>query len=293
MTSDAAVVVDSTGSHAELPAARPALARPSRAGMPALEAAATSWFVVAALGQAMFAFYVIGAYGRATVLGRFEQWSNVLPRGHGYIPGDPLGNLALLLHLSLVAVVMLGGVLQLIPGLRRRWPALHRWTGRVYVASVLIMSVGGLFLNLTREAIGSPWQNLATRINALLIIGFAGMALHRARTRRIDLHRRWALRLFLAASGVWFIRLGWWLWRAVADGLGYDPVPFSGLFTIMNFGQFVLPLFVLELYFRAQDRGGPRFRIAMAATLGALTLATAAGIAAVTLRLWLPRLYLL
>jgi hypothetical protein len=256
----------------------------------ALKAAATSWFVVAALGQAMFAFYAIGAYGRANVLGRFEQWNKVLPRGHGYIAGDTPGNLALGLHLSLVAVVMLGGPLQVIPALRARWPAFHRWTGRLYLASVLIMSVGGLFLNLTREPIGTATQNVATRINAVLILVFAAMALHHARARRIDAHRRWALRLFLAASGVWFIRIGWWLWVVVAKGLGHDPNGVDGLFTVMNFGQFLAPLGVLELYMRARDRGGPRRRFAMAATLAALTLATAAGVVAVTMQRWLPRI---
>jgi hypothetical protein len=289
MTSDAAVFVESTGSPAEVPLGRHA---PSGrgTGMAALEAAAKSWFVVAAVGQTIFAAYVIGAYGSAIILGRFEQWNRILPRGHGYVVGDVLGNLALLLHLALVAVVMVGGVLQLIPALRRRWPAFHRWTGRTYLSSVLMITVGGLFLKLTREPVGTPVQELATKINALFIIGFAVMALHRARARRIDLHRRWALRLFLAASGVWFIRLMWWLWRSLAEGLGLDPKAFDGLFTVMSYAQFLLPLLVLELYFRAQDRGGARSRIAMAATLGVLTLATAGGIAAVTLGLWLPRL---
>jgi hypothetical protein len=288
-----ATVLDSKGSHVDVPYAREAAARPRaspRAGRRALKAAAASWFVVAALGQAMFAFYVIAAYGSSIVLGRWAQWNRFFPRGHGYIPGDMPGNLALGFHLSLVAVVMLGGVLQLIPGLRRRWPALHRWTGRVYLASVGIVSVGGLILNFTREPIGTPAQNLATRINALLILGFAALAFQRARAGRIDLHRRWALRLFLAASGVWFIRLMWWLWALVVRGLGYDPEMLDGSFTVMNFAQFLLPLLVLELYFRAQDRGGPRSRIAMAATLGGLTLATAVAIVAVTLGLWLPRL---
>jgi uncharacterized membrane protein len=284
---------DSRGSHVDVPYARATPARPGaspRAGRRALQAAAASWFVVAALGQAMFAFYVIAAYGSSIVLGRWAQWNRFFPRGHGYIPGDAPGNLALGFHLSLVAVVMLGGVVQLIPGLRRRWPALHRWTGRIYLASVVTVSVGGLILNLTREPIGTPAQNLATRINALLILGFAALAFQRARSGRIDLHRRWALRLFLAASGVWFIRLMWWLWAVVVRGLGYDPEMFDGSFTVMNFAQFLLPLLVLELYFRAQDRGGPWRRIAMAATLGGLTVAMAVAIAAVTLRLWLPRL---
>jgi uncharacterized membrane protein len=244
------------------------------------------------MGQAMFAGYVIILYGPSIVLGRFERWNKVFPRGHGYIAGDTPGNLVLLLHLSLVAVVMIGGVLQLIPALRRRWPAFHRWNGRIYLASVVIVSVGGLFLNVTRDRIGSPSMNMATRINALLIIGFAGMALYRARAGRIDLHRRWALRLFLVASGVWFFRIALFLWIVVNQGpVGYDSRSFSGpVLTVLNFAQYLLPLLVLELYFRAQDRGGPRRRIAMAVALAGLTLVTAAGILAATVRLWLPRL---
>lgn len=292
MISEAAALVDSTDAPAGVRAAHTA---PGPGGSPsggvrALAAAAAAWFAVAALGQAMFAAYVIAAYGSSIVLGQLERWNRHFPPGHGYIPGDALGNLALGLHLSLVAVVMLGGVVQLVPGLRRRWPVFHRWTGRVYLAAVVIVSAGGLILNATRAPIGTPAQNVATRINALLILGFAAMALHRAREGRIDLHRRWALRLFLAASGVWFIRLMWWLWAVVVRGLGYEPGEFDGAFTVMNFAQFLLPLLVLELYFRAQDGGGPRRRIAMAATLGGLTIATAVAIVAVTLKLWLPRL---
>jgi len=62
-----------------------------RMGGPALKAAATSWFVVAVVGQLIFVAYVIGFYGRAAMQGRFETWNKVLP--HGYVPGDTFGNL--------------------------------------------------------------------------------------------------------------------------------------------------------------------------------------------------------
>jgi hypothetical protein len=273
MTRDVAEIVEPTDSRA--------------AGGRALQAAAMSWFVVAAVGQVLFAAYVVAAYGPSIVLGRFEGWNKTLPPGHGYVPGDPLGNFALLLHLSLVVVVMVGGLLQLIPAIRRRWPAFHRWTGRAYLASVLIVTIGGLALKLTREPVATPLTELATKVNAVVILGFAAMAFHRARARQIASHRRWALRLFLAASGVWFVRILWAFWRTIANGIGVGPV--DGLFTVISFGQFVLPLLVLELYFRARERGGPRSRIAMAATLGGLTLATAVGIVAATLAR-LPRL---
>ena len=255
-----------------------------------LKAAATSWFVVAILGQWMFVAYVIGFYGRAAIRGRFEEWNKVLP--HGYVAGDTMGNLVVSLHLLFAVVVIVGGALQLIPQVRRIAPAFHRWNGRVYLSSVLVMSVGGLVMVWTRGAVGDLSQHVAISTNALLIIGFAGMALHHARARRIDVHRRWALRLFLAVSGVWFFRVGLMFWIVANQGpAGFDPKTFQGPFlTFLAFAQYLLPLAVLELYFRAQASGNARARIAMTAGLGAATLVTATGIAAATAIMWLPRL---
>lgn len=264
-------------------------ARANRTGR-LLKASATSWFVVAFLGQWMFVAYVIGFYGSAAVRGRFEDWNKVLP--HGHVAGDTMGNLVVSLHLLFAVVVIVGGTLQLIPQVRRFAPAFHRWNGRLYLSSVLVMSVGGLVMVWTRGAVGDLSQHIAISINALLIIGFAGMALHHARARRIDVHRRWALRLFLAVSGVWFFRVGLMFWVVANQGpAGFDPKTFQGPFlTILAFAQYLLPLAVLELYFRAQAGGNPRARIAMTAGLGAATLVTATGIAAATAIMWLPRL---
>ena len=107
----------------------------------ALKGAAVSWFTVAVLGQWMFVAYVIGFYGSAAIRGRFEEWNKVLP--HGYVAGDTVGNLVVSLHLLFAVVVIVGGALQLLPQVRRIAPAFHRWNGRVYLSSVLLMSVGG------------------------------------------------------------------------------------------------------------------------------------------------------
>lgn len=124
----------------------------TRWASPALRAAATSWFVVAVLGQMMLAIYVVGFYWRAAFAGHFEKWNEVLE--HGYIAGDTLGNLVLALHLAFAVVVTVGGPLQLVPIVRNRWPTFHHWNGRVYLASVVVMSLGGLFMIITRGATG-------------------------------------------------------------------------------------------------------------------------------------------
>ena len=120
----------------------------------------------------------------------------------------------------------------------------------------------------------------------------AVMVLRHAMARRFALHRRWALRLFLVVSGVWFFRIGLTFWILLNQGpVGFDPDTFTGpaLVTIA-FAQYLLPLAVLQLYFHAQDRGGSRGRAVMAAGLFASTLVTAAGIVAASMMLWLPHL---
>lgn len=257
---------------------------------PALRTAAAAWAGVAVLGQWLFAVYVVVFYGGNAVQGRPEAWNAVMPQGH--VPGDLVGNLVVAVHLLFATVVIVGGGLQLVPRIRRDAPAFHRWNGRCYALSAMLASIGGLVIVWTRGGVGDLSQHLAISLNAVLIVGFAGLAWRDARARRLDAHRRWALRLFLAVSGVWFFRIGLMLWIVANRGpVGFDPESFTGPFlTILAFAQYLLPLAVLELYFRVQARRAPRGQIAMAAVLAVLTLAMGAGIAAAAAFMWLPHL---
>ncbi len=263
---------------------------PSRAAR-ALRIAAGSWFAVAALGQLIFATYVAGFYGRATATGQPEHWNEVMP--HGYVAGETLFNLVLGLHLAFAFVITVGGVLQVIPSLRRARPAFHRWTGRAYIAAAAIMAVGGLVMVWGRGAVGDLSQHVAISLNALIVLVCAAIAWRHARARRFDRHRAWALRLFLAVSGVWFFRIGLMGWIVANRGpAGFDPTSFRGPFlTALAFGVYVvLPLGLLELYLRAQRSRRDGAKIAMAGVLAALIPMMAVGIAAATALLWLPRL---
>ncbi len=255
-----------------------------------LKAAATSWFVVAFAGQLMFVVYVMGFYGTAALRGEFEAWNQVLP--HGYEAGNTFGNLLVSMHLLFAVMITVGGALQLLPKLRQVAPAFHRWNGRVYVSSAFLMAVGGIVMVLTRGGSGGQWQHVAIIINGLLILLCAAMTYRHASARRLDLHRRWALRLFLVVSGVWFFRVGLMFWIVVNQGpVGFDPETFRGpALTTLAFAQYIVPLIMLELYFRAQASHVATARIAVAASLILWTLLTAAGVAAASVILWLPRL---
>jgi Predicted membrane protein (DUF2306) len=263
---------------------------PARIAKPALDAAAASWYVVTVLGQLLFVVYVAGFYGRSALEGRPEDWNKVLP--HGYTPGDTLGNLVLGAHLAFAVVITLGGALQLLPQLRRHMPQFHRWNGRVYLASALIMSLGGLTMMFTRKGVGDFLQYIGIGLNAVLILVFAGLALYHVRARRYDEHRRWALRLFLAVSGVWFFRIGLMAWIAVNQGpVGFDPKTFTGPFlAFLSFAQYLLPLALLQLYFLARRSRYAHAQLAMAAGLGLATLVTAGGSVAAAMFMWMPRL---
>ena len=258
----------------------------------ALKRSGQAWLVVTLFGQFVFAAYVAMFYGGAALAGEYERWSEVLPRG--YVGGDLVGNAMLGLHLLLAVALVVGAALQLTPALRRHAPAFHRWNGRTYVASAAVLAIGGLWLVWVRGgAAGDLSQHVAISINAALIVGCAGVAWRAARSRRFDDHARWALRLFVAASGVWFFRVGLMAWLAVhRRPAGFDPVTFQGPFlTVLAFGVYVvLPLALLQLYFAALDRGGAVARAGVAALIGVVTAVTAGGVLVATMGLWLPRM---
>jgi hypothetical protein len=256
----------------------------------ALKAAAQFWFLVAVTGQLVFAGYVAVFYGRAVAQGNFAAWNDVMP--HGHIPGDTMGNLAVALHLVLAVMVIVGGALQLVPRIRHRAPAVHRWTGRIYILAAFAISLGGLYMVWVRGSVGDTSQHIAISLNAVLIMLCAAFALRHALARNFGAHRRWALRLFLVMSGVWFFRVGLMLWLLLNGGpAGFDPETFVGPFlTFLAFAQYLLPLAVLELYLRTQARAGAPGRLAVAAGLFVLTVAMGVGIFVATVGMWLPRI---
>lgn len=253
-----------------------------------LKTAAGAWFAAAVVGQLIFAFAVVSYYGGAVLRGGLQAWNRFMTQG--YRVGDTLGNLAVAAHLLAAVLVLVGGALQLVPWVRRRAPAFHRWNGRVYLVSAVTIGIAGLHMQWLRPTAGDWTLHLGATLNVVLILAFAAMALRTALRRDFASHRRWTLRLFLVTSAAWFFRLAFTLWLATLGPVGFDPATFKGpLPTIMNFCTYLVPLAVLELYLRAQ-RGGPRGRLAMAAGLAVLTLATGAGIGTATMAFWLPKI---
>lgn len=251
---------------------------------------AAAWMAIALAGQWVFASYVLLFYGSAVLADDWSRWNQVLPRG--YIPGDTLGNLVVLSHLAFTLVVVLAGTVQMLSVVRRRWPRLHRVSGRTYLLSALVLGLGGLAMSLLRGGTNDAVRQAAGVLNTLLILAFATMAWRTALARRFNSHRKWALRLFMAVAGVWFFRIGLMLWLVVLqEPVGFDPKTFKGPFlTFLSYAKFLVPLLLLELYFRAQDSKSIAMKWTVAGLVAVSSVATAAGIAGATAMLWLPYL---
>jgi hypothetical protein len=239
----------------------------------ALRGAAAFWLLAALVGQWAFLYYIAAFYGVSTLTGELEIWNRLAAIGRSpYVAGDTAGNFAFAAHALGAGVVAFGGALQLIPQVRKHAPGFHRWNGRIFLATVIALSLSGFYLVWIRRTPPSTVGELSTTLNGVLILAFAILAYRSARARSFTIHRRWAMRLYLVSNAQWFLRVGVFSYFALNQLLG-NKVSFGDPFTrFWAFGCYLVPLLVLELYLRAKDGDQPIAKAAVATGLVAVTL---------------------
>ncbi|WP_203293346.1 DUF2306 domain-containing protein [Maricaulis parjimensis] len=254
-----------------------------------LSASAKLWFLAAATGQWMFVYYITLAYLPVTVAGDYASWDDT-GLMEGYTQGDAWGNLAFISHVLLAAVITAGGLLQLTPALRKRFPALHRWTGRTYMLIAVFMALGGIGLIWIRGTRVNDVAALGTTMDAILILVAAGFALRHAMARQINSHRRWAMRLFIFVSGVWFTRIGYMGWAMLTGGAGMSRDLTGWFDSFIAWGSFLIPWILLELYMRAQDSRSSAVKFAMSGVVLLAAAFTALGVFGAWMMMWSPHI---
>lgn len=245
----------------------------------ALTGAAGFWLAVALIGQWAFFSYIAAFYGPNLFTGNFQAWAALGKLGAvAYRPGDTVGNLTFGFHALAAGIIAFGGALQLIPGVRARFPAFHRWNGRLFLFTVTGLALSGFWLVWVRQSSPDTLSAISTTLNGGLILSFGALALRAAVRRDLVVHRRWAMRLYLVSNAQWFLRIGLFSFMIISMSLGLK-VKAGPFLMFWTPGCYLVPLAVLELYLRAKDRGGPAARLAVAGGLIALTLAMGVGIA--------------
>lgn len=255
-----------------------------------LELSAKLWFSIATIGQWYFGIYVFAFYHTAALSGDFEKWNRVLPTG--YVPGDWAGNLSVAVHVLLGGIIIIGGPLQFLPVIQKKYKNFHRWLGRIYVVTVIIIGLAGLVIVWIRGSAGDLLMHISISISAIYLVTFAALTISNAMAKKFKIHRKMALRLFMIANGGWFFRIGLMGWIFVNGGpVGFNSETFSGpalwLISVLSY-SLPISIILLEFYFYTQEQKKQVLTIITTSIIFIATLLTILGIFAASLNLWYP-----
>ncbi len=174
----------------------------------------------------------------------YRYFGNLAPSAPNIL-GNGLARPWLWLHIAGAATALLIGPFQLLPWVRRRFPAAHRITGRVYVVGCLAGGAGGFV-----AAFGSTAGPIATggfAILALVWIWVNVKGWRAALARRFPDHRQWMLRSISLTFAAVTLRL--YLAIGLATGL-----PFIDVYRATAWISWIPNLILMELYLRGAFR---------------------------------------
>lgn len=253
----------------------------------ALNAAAIIWYLATILGLGAFLLFILLFYYPSSLSGNFSAWDKK-PNIEGYSAGDTIGNMMFAFHVIAAAVMISGGVFQLVPSIRQKWPKLHRWNGRIFMVTALSLAFGGLWLVWVRGSYLNLTGAIGISLNGLLIVVFAIMAWRTAIKKKIAEHRRWALRLFIVANAVWYMRLGYMIWGIGTGGVGIGDNMDGPYDYFLAFGNSLVPLVIMEVYLRIKESKSNLGYVLFAGGLVVCALLTVGGSAAAWMAMWRP-----
>lgn len=270
----------------QLVLARIGLSSPQRA----LQLSVTGWLLIALVGQWIFALYVLVLFGQPLFSGHPEDadFSHAIT---GYVVGDGVGNVMLFVHIIPAGLISLCGIFQLVPVIRNRFPAFHRWNGRVFLAMGLMGALTGLYLTWVRGSRLSDIGSLGVTLNGILILVAGVMAWKLARAKRFDSHRRWAVHAFLLINGVWTFRLYLMAWYMVNQGANGNTSTLDGPADMfISFASYGLPMLIAELVFWAQRQRQAYKKAVISAVMFVGCVITLIGVVGASMSMWLPRI---
>lgn len=143
------------------------------------------------------------------------------------------------MHVLGGGTVLLLGSLQFSRSLRRRYPALHRLAGRIYLIGIVIGGIGGLAL--APRSSGGLTAHFGFGILAVLWLFSGAQAFIAIKNGRIDSHRAWMLRNFSLTFGAVTLRI----YLGIFGAFG---VPFADAYPVVAWIAWVPNLVLVEWY---------------------------------------------
>ena len=165
--------------------------------------------------------------------------------------GNRLTGSGIGLHMLLGALLTLLAPIQVVLGWKKKWLQWHRRLGYLLFGAALLTGIGGLVYIFLHRTTGGIVMDIAFGIYGVLMIWTALFTVKYAKSRQLKLHEAWSLRLFVLAIGSWFYRICYGAWFFYHRAPVGHTDNFQGPFDyFMDFAFFLIPLLVLEVYFK-------------------------------------------
>jgi uncharacterized membrane protein len=166
----------------------------------------------------------------------------------------------LVTHTFLGSVALLAACLQVWPWLRRSHPAIHRWSGRVYVTAALSASI--CVMIISPMGLHGANQRVANTMLALLWFATTLAGFRAIRQRRFADHRQWMLRSVALAFSI--VAFRFWMPVAFAvfvpgiyTGAEVDPAALDQAIGLTSWMSWIVNLLIIEWWLhrrRISDR---------------------------------------
>jgi hypothetical protein len=157
--------------------------------------------------------------------------------------GSPI---PVVLHIVAATTYAIVGAFQLSAEFLRRWPRVHRWMGRVLVASGLITALSGLWMtvayqlpaNLQGPLLFGVRLVIGTAMTAFLILGLRAIL-----KRQASAHKAWMIRAYALGQGAGtqvFTNLPWVLAFGTPVLAVYEMLMIAGWVINVTVGETVI-----------------------------------------------------
>ena len=179
----------------------------------------------------------------------FQIPSGTYPEGSARLAVAPISWFA---HVLAGVAFGIAGPLQFVRATRRRFGALHRVTGRIFVLSGAIIGLSGLSLLTQVTSVMSPVADIARCVFGLALLIALALAMAAIKDRDFLRHRAWAIRAYAIGMGLGTVAL---VFFPIYIITGQPP---SGLASdILFVASWVLTIAFAEVVIRYSSQSSP------------------------------------
>lgn len=190
-----------------------------------------------------------GFLQRSAWLGLWGLTNDLEGRSPFYAGDMPVITFVMYLHMITGALLILMAPLQLAGPLRKRWPKLHRHSGRVMIGLGLFTGAAGIAYATQHGTTGGRYMDVSTTLYGILILWSAAQTLRFGLKRSWTRHRRWGMRLSVLVVASWLYRMHYVVWEAAFGMLWITPDMTGPFDVVQAWGFYLFYLALLEAYF--------------------------------------------